>query len=103
MSTTQTVKQYGEFAVAQGRTLAEQADARLIDAWPRGTKRERAMFERLKEAYVKARYSRHYRIEEDELAWLGERVEALGRAVEEVCRERLADLRGARGPDSSLT
>ena len=31
MTPTQTVKQYGEFAVAQGRTLAEQArTARVV-------------------------------------------------------------------------
>ena len=33
------------------------------------------MFEKLKEAYVKARYSKHYRISEEELTWLGEQVE----------------------------
>lgn len=48
--------------------------------------------EKLKEAYVKARYSRHYRIGEDELAWLGERVAELGRVVELVCRERIEAL-----------
>ncbi len=47
------------------------------------------MFEKLKEAYVKARYSKHYRISAEELAWLGERVEELGRAVAEVCLERI--------------
>jgi predicted nucleotidyltransferase/HEPN domain-containing protein len=45
--------------------------------------------EKLKEAYVKARYSKHYRITEDELAWLGERVEELGKVVELVCSERI--------------
>jgi hypothetical protein len=50
------------------------------------------MFEKLKEAYVKARYSKHYRISEEELAWLGERVEALSAIVELVCSERVAHL-----------
>lgn len=71
------------------RTQAERIDSRLIDVWPRETKADRARFEKLKEAYVKARYSKHYRITEDELAWLGERVEQLGRVVEMVCAERL--------------
>lgn len=74
------------------RTQAERIDQRLIDVWPRETKADRAKFEKLKEAYVKARYSRHYRITEEELSWLGERVEALGQAVEVICSERIAEL-----------
>lgn len=74
------------------RTQAERIDARLIDAWPREDRRQRAMFEKLKEAYVKARYSKHYRISEEELAWLGERVEALSNIVELICSERIAEL-----------
>lgn len=74
------------------RTQAERIDPRLIEVWPRETKSERSRFEKLKEAYVKARYSKHYRITEDELAWLGERVEALGRVVEVICTERIEAL-----------
>ena len=77
------------------RTQAERLDRRLVDAWPRDTRAERAHFEKLKAAYVKARYSRHYKISADELAWLGERVEELGRAVHAVCSERLEQLRKA--------
>jgi predicted nucleotidyltransferase/HEPN domain-containing protein len=71
------------------RTQAERIDPRLIEVWPRASKPERARFEKLKEAYVKARYSKHYRITEDELAWLGARVEALGKVVEVICTERI--------------
>ena len=53
----------------------------------------RARFEKLEAAYVKARYSRHYRVTTDELAWLGEHVEELGRAIHAVTAERLAGLR----------
>lgn len=53
------------------------------------------MFEKLKEAYVKARYSKHYRISKEELAWLGERVEELGRVVHEICSERISALEAA--------
>ncbi|WP_010160870.1 nucleotidyltransferase and HEPN domain-containing protein [Sphingomonas sp. PAMC 26617] len=74
------------------RTQAERIDARLIEVWPRETKGDRARFEKLKEAYVKARYSKHYRISEDELAWLGERVEALGHVVQVICEEHIAAL-----------
>jgi predicted nucleotidyltransferase/HEPN domain-containing protein len=74
------------------RTQAERIDMRLVDAWPRDTRLDRARFEKLKEAYVKARYSKHYRITEDELLWLGGCVEELGRAVHAICSERIADL-----------
>lgn len=74
------------------RTQAERIDPRLIDAWPRGDRIDRARFEKLKEAYVKARYSKHYRISTEELGWLGERVEELGRVVQMICEERIAAL-----------
>jgi uncharacterized protein len=72
------------------RTQAERIDMRLVDAWPRDTRIDRARFEKLKEAYVKARYSKHYRITEEELLWLGGCVEELGRAVHAICSERIA-------------
>jgi predicted nucleotidyltransferase/HEPN domain-containing protein len=74
------------------RTQAERVDDRLYDAWPRETKVDRARFEKLKDAYVKARYSKHYRITEEELAWLGERVAALAALVETICAQRIAGL-----------
>ena len=74
------------------RTQAERLDRRLVDAWPRETRRDRAMFEKLKEAYVKARYSKHFRISVEELTWLGQRVEELGRIVLAICSERIAQL-----------
>lgn len=74
------------------RTQAERIDPRLVDAWPRDVRSDRSRFEKLKEAYVKARYSKHFRISEEELAWLSERVEALGQAVQVICEERIAAL-----------
>ncbi len=74
------------------RTQAERIDMRLVDAWPRDMRADRAKFEKLKEAYVKARYSKHYRISEEELVWLGERIEALGCAVHAICSERIVEL-----------
>ncbi len=74
------------------RTQAERLDRRLFYVWPRDTKKERALFEKLKEAYVKARYSKHYRINAEELEWLGTQVEELGRVVRAVCSERIAEL-----------
>ncbi|HEX2813612.1 MAG TPA: HEPN domain-containing protein [Sphingopyxis sp.] len=77
------------------RSLAEGLDRRLYGIWPETNRRERATFQKLKEAYTKARYSKHYRISEEELAWLGERVEELGRVVHQVCTDRIAELETA--------
>ena len=75
------------------RKKCEAVDPRLAEAWPRETKFERRCFELLREAYVKARYSKHYKITAEELAWLTEHVEVLRRLAETVCRERLEQLR----------
>ncbi|MBU1756725.1 MAG: nucleotidyltransferase [Brevundimonas sp.] len=75
------------------RKKAEAIDPRLAEAWPRETKFERRCFELLREAYVKARYSEHYKISGEELAWLTERVEVLRGLTVTVCQERLAQLR----------
>src|SRR3546814_116167 len=40
------------------RSLAEGLDRRLYGIWPETNRRERAMFQKLKEAYTKARYSK---------------------------------------------
>jgi len=74
------------------RTQAERIDPRLTYVWPRETKRDRARFEKLKDAYVKARYSKHYRVTKEELEWLSALVEELGRVVHEVCSERINKL-----------
>lgn len=78
------------------RTQAERLDYRLFNVWPRDTRAERAMFEKLKDAYVKARYSKHYTISEEELTWLGAQVEELGRVVHAVCSEKIAALEASR-------
>jgi len=77
------------------RTQAERIDRRLVHVWPSDTRKERAMFEKLKDAYVKARYSKHYRVSEEELTWLGAQVEELGRVIHAVCSERIAMLEKA--------
>jgi predicted nucleotidyltransferase/HEPN domain-containing protein len=74
------------------RTQAERIDRRLAYVWPTDSRRERAMFEKLKDAYVKARYSKHYRITDEELGWLAARVEELASVVAAVCLERIEAL-----------
>lgn len=75
----------------QGRRL----DPRLVYVWPDDAKEARRRFSLLKEAYVKARYSKHYRIGADDLEWLGARVQELSAIVHEVCAEHLAALEKA--------
>lgn len=77
------------------RSLAEGLDRSLFDVWPRGTRAERAMYQKLKDAYRKARYSKHYQISREELEWLGARVEELGRRVVDICTARIEELRKA--------
>ena len=75
------------------RRRCEPLDDRLRDAFPHETKFERRCFELLRAAYVKARYSKHYKISEEELEWLTARVEVLKDRVQLVCGDRIAALR----------
>jgi predicted nucleotidyltransferase/HEPN domain-containing protein len=76
----------------QLRQLAEAMEPRLKEVWPRSTKFERRCYELLREAYVKARYSRHYRISGEQLSWLSERVGLLQQIVRELCEARITEL-----------
>lgn len=79
------------------RSLAEDSEPRLIEAWPRATRIERRRFELLKRAYVEARYSASYEIGNDDLDVLSQSVRTLRDIVELVSRERLDDLRVQAG------
>ena len=74
------------------RQMAEEMEPRLKSVWPRDTKFERRCFELLREAYVKTRYSRQYRITAEELEWLGSRVAVLRDLVQSLCQERIDTL-----------
>ncbi|HTN63638.1 MAG TPA: nucleotidyltransferase and HEPN domain-containing protein [Devosia sp.] len=74
------------------RMLGEDRDRRLIEAWPREQQRFNAWFNVLNEAYVKARYSKHYEINEEALHWLMEHTERLHALVRTACEERLESL-----------
>jgi predicted nucleotidyltransferase/HEPN domain-containing protein len=74
------------------RNLAEPLAPRLAAIWPTDTKFEKRCFELLRAAYIKARYSRHYKITAEELGWLTERIGALQAQVRAICEERLAAL-----------
>jgi HEPN domain-containing protein len=91
---TLTLRGRRTHALDELRALAEQQDACLADAWPRATRFERRAFSRVRRAYVEARYTNHYRIELEELAWAKERTRHLRRLVAAVCREHLDTLAG---------
>ena len=76
------------------RSLAEDLAPRLRAAWPRDDRASRRGFDRIRRAYVEARYSPRYSISPDELAFALARISVLQTLVREVCRERLADLDG---------
>jgi uncharacterized protein len=80
------------------RSLAEDNEPRLIEAWPRASKLERRRFELLKRAYVEARYSANYQIGREDLDALAVSVRRLRDLVEQVSLERLDQLR--RGAES---
>lgn len=74
------------------RNLTNKVDRRLFQIWPSETKADRKRFGLLKDAYVKARYSKHYHISPEDLAWLGERVRELSGVVQTIASERIASL-----------
>lgn len=77
------------------RKLAEELEPRLLEVWPRDQKFERRSYELLRAAYVKARYSRQYRITAEELEWLGSRIDRLQGLVRRLCEERIEALAAA--------
>lgn len=77
------------------RDMAEEIDHSLFDVWPRGTRREKALYQKLKDAYRKARYSRHYKISREDLEWLAGHAEVLGQRVHALCQARIEEMRKA--------
>jgi predicted nucleotidyltransferase/HEPN domain-containing protein len=77
------------------RKLIESVHPELAEVWPGDSKFHRRCFELLRAAYVKARYSRHYKVTAEELAWMAERIELLQARVVAICDARLAELRSA--------
>ena len=77
---------------------AEQQDQRLIGVWKTDTKFGRRCYELLRAAYVKSRYSDHYKISDQELDWITDRVMELQELTRIICEERIAEL---GGPDTA--
>ncbi len=75
------------------RSLSEDKESRLVEAWPRAGRIDRRRFELLKRAYVEARYSPSYEIGVDDLEALAASVRQLRDIVEALSLERLHQLR----------
>ena len=72
--------------------LAEELEPSLKTVWPRETRFEKRCYSLLRDAYIKARYSRAYRITEEELDWIAQRVALLQGLVREACESRIETL-----------
>ena len=72
------------------RSQAERLAPELITAWPRDDRVSRRAWELLRRAYVEARYSKHYKITDEELSWIADRVALLRDDVRRVCEARLS-------------
>ncbi len=75
------------------RSLAEDVDTRLVEAWPREQRADRRRFELLKRAYVEARYSDQYDASAEDLEWLMARARMLRDIVANLCQSRIAGLK----------
>lgn len=75
------------------RSLAEDVDTRLVEAWPREQRADRRRFELLKRAYVEARYSDQYDASAEDLEWLTARARLLRDLVANLCQSRIAELK----------
>jgi predicted nucleotidyltransferase/HEPN domain-containing protein len=69
----QVVKQHAEFGAV----------------FPMSTEEDKRLFVLLKKAYIDARYNKNYKIEKEELEYLGSRVALLRDLTERICRERI--------------
>jgi len=79
---THNLKQLNSLAISQ--------DKRIAEVFPQDSKIHRRRFQLLKQAYVDARYSEHYKISQEELVWLSERVNYLRQLTETLCQEKIA-------------
>jgi len=80
------------------RALTEQLEPPLRTVWPTDSKFQKRAYNLLREAYIKARYSREYVISPEELDWLAERVALLQDLVRELCTARIAQLEATISP-----
>ncbi len=81
------------------RSLAESQVPELAEVWPHGE--HTAWFNTVNEAYVKARYSKHFEISREALMWVAARVEDLLGRIGVLCQAQLDRLKSQIAPDAS--
>ncbi len=74
------------------REMAEELEPSLKAVWPRENRFEKRCYALLRDAYVKARYSRSYRITAEQLDWIAARVALLQTLVRAACELRIESL-----------
>lgn len=75
------------------RSLAEDVDKTLVEAWPREQRADKRRFETLKRAYVEARYSDQYDVSVEDLDALSACARRLRDLVVQTCEARIAAMR----------
>ncbi|MBX2809951.1 MAG: HEPN domain-containing protein [Cellvibrionaceae bacterium] len=65
-------------------------EPQFLSIFPQGTDEEKTRFELLRKAYVSARYKPSYKITQQELEWLSERVQHLQDLAAKLCQEKIA-------------
>lgn len=68
----------------------EKLNTNFATVFPKTTAEEERLFILLKKAYIDARYNKNYKIEKEELEYLGSRVTLLKDLTERICRDRIA-------------
>jgi HEPN domain-containing protein/predicted nucleotidyltransferase len=66
-----------------------QYSPELLKVFPLFTSEQRECFKLLQEAYIRARYDKTYKITEEQLLYLIERVEILKEVTEKICEKKL--------------
>ncbi|MEW9855081.1 HEPN domain-containing protein [Novosphingobium sp. M1R2S20] len=74
------------------RDMAEELEPRLKAVWPRENRFQKRCYALLRDAYVKARYSRSYVITAEQLDWIASRVAVLQEVVRQACESRIETL-----------
>jgi predicted nucleotidyltransferase/HEPN domain-containing protein len=74
------------------RDMAEELEPRLKAVWPRENRFQKRCYSLLRDAYVKARYSRSYVITAEQLDWIASRVAVLQDVVRQACESRIETL-----------
>ena len=71
---------------------ASNLHAEFFTVFPRATPEQKDRFEKLKNAYIDARYKRDYVITKEELEYLAARVKKLQELTKRICEEKIASM-----------